>query len=1270
MYKRVLLVISHLFLLISLATAQKNIVHVDQVTGTASITIPLYTLSAAHVSLPISVTYNANGIRAHDVESSAGMGWNLHAGGAISRTLRGLPDDVKKDMTGNDRLGWLYAGTGSSISNFTFANDQNTSTYTDVASDMNIINSSFGYADTEPDIFQVSAPGLNYQLVYDNVNSTFRTIPYKDVKIDYTTSTVQGPAFGEIISFTITNDEGIVYTFSALETTTQKVVSPVSNPKYFKTQYNQYLNGITYTSAWNLTKIQDPYNNIINLTYREDGKKGHTTPLVLTFPIAPVQTGGVTRLTSDSLQYALTGGTTPQLLSDISYSDGVTTSAFILSWAGTPSTSKSVIASIKGFGHNFSFNYDNVTSAGTQGFLRSFLRNVADGDCTSPFNYSFSYNGQREVPFVGYVTELPDSLSQTPTDNYGYVSSNVTAGTLTQVKYADGGSASFSFEPNNYYSPDSSKTINGSGIRIKQVLYSDGINAASNIVKNYSYLNPASGVSSGKPISLPVVSFIRPYGGNVSSADLLRYSTVSSSSDLSEDDHTVVYQYVTESQPGTGSTLYEFAVPGTSWDNITTPLPWSPTIINAGSPTTALTGLLKNTVNTYPFPPNPNYDFERGLLLKASTYDNNKNQVSEVAYSYQNSGAPITINALKYDVNSYGVGYSKYNIYTTTGPLTSQVTNKVFDIPFTSLFQQNTTNYSYNTTQQKLIQQSVVNSDGSTTTTNFVYAKDYNTTNASDIAAQSIRTLQQLNINSPVEQYTQFTPAGSTQARTISASLVKFNNSWPVYAGNMVLPAIKMSFTAPDGVTDFSPSSANTGNFINDSRYVTVENDLGYDFSGNLLSKDDGFRNPRTILTDHNFYKTAATFLNARFDEIAISDFDSRLTGFNFDLSGGAITSTSRTGQYAWSIGAGQTISKTISRNANAQNYVFSIWINSGAAGQINVTVTGGGVTNTKTINYGATTGSPTGWQYYEVKLPITNISSPTIAINAVSNQNVIIDDVLVYPDVATAATYAYDPITRTMTAETNTNGVSAYYTYDQLGRLHYSYDQDKNIILRKQYVLGNNVQNISTAFNISGPASGSIGVPAAFSVVNTFIPCVVADVSYTWNFGDGSATTSGVSAVHTFTTGGTYTVTLTASSPVYGVVSKTSTITITGLTTTKINYVNTTQRGVASDKTLSIIESISFLQGTTVVYNFSEADLISGVTIAPGAYTINVKASGPLYKDSTGFGYSAIVYTGSSGTGQCKPYNKTNTGAYTFSDDVSNTPQIYFFIQNLGCGQ
>lgn len=76
-------------------------VPVGNYTGVPNIDIPIYTIEAAGLALPISLSYHSNGIRVSEEASSVGLGWTLNAGGSIVQVVNEF-DDFGSNSRGSE----------------------------------------------------------------------------------------------------------------------------------------------------------------------------------------------------------------------------------------------------------------------------------------------------------------------------------------------------------------------------------------------------------------------------------------------------------------------------------------------------------------------------------------------------------------------------------------------------------------------------------------------------------------------------------------------------------------------------------------------------------------------------------------------------------------------------------------------------------------------------------------------------------------------------------------------------------------------------------------------------------------------------------------------------------------------------------------------------------------------------------------------------------------------------------------------------------------
>jgi YD repeat-containing protein len=233
-------------------------------TGTASVSVPLYSIEFDGWQLPVSLSYNATGIRTTEEASEVGLGWSLNANGVISRIVRG-GDDLWRGTPAGQGIGWVHNNEEFSLemgySQFSqrFADPQSYYYYVKMA-----------VPDIEPDIFNYNFFGFSGSFVLSQkiVNGT---IAVKKLTEDACIITFSET--GE--TFTVITPTGYKGEFTVKERSTTMAglrttsfESLACGEDYFDHLSLVNLSGrYRSVTSWHLSKITSPRGRQINFNY-------------------------------------------------------------------------------------------------------------------------------------------------------------------------------------------------------------------------------------------------------------------------------------------------------------------------------------------------------------------------------------------------------------------------------------------------------------------------------------------------------------------------------------------------------------------------------------------------------------------------------------------------------------------------------------------------------------------------------------------------------------------------------------------------------------------------------------------------------------------------------------------------------------------------------------------------------------------------------------------------------------------------------------------
>lgn len=168
---------------------------VDYCTGIPNITIPLYEIIAGEVTIPITLSYHASGIKPKERSGLAGTGWTLNLEPSISRQVNGVNDA--------DYYGWF--SRGYSQNQVPLNNKEKLIYYGEMVDNKR---------DTHPDKFTYKLPNGGGSGYFFNSFDPLITIPRNNDHVRYYGNNME-----------ITDEKGIRYLFNGVVEKTSDVIT-------------------------------------------------------------------------------------------------------------------------------------------------------------------------------------------------------------------------------------------------------------------------------------------------------------------------------------------------------------------------------------------------------------------------------------------------------------------------------------------------------------------------------------------------------------------------------------------------------------------------------------------------------------------------------------------------------------------------------------------------------------------------------------------------------------------------------------------------------------------------------------------------------------------------------------------------------------------------------------------------------------------------------------------------------------------------------------
>jgi hypothetical protein len=858
------------------AFASYGLIPVSLYDGTPDVSIPIYTVKCGSLTLPITLSYNYNGLRPREDASWVGLGWNLNAGGAITRIVQGYVDETRTPLSDNyDQLDVLDS-----------IND-----VTDRQVFLGLAENGYTY-DLEPDIYIYNFAGHSGKFIWSKGKAY--TFPYDKLSIYIP------PAQGYI---RITDQDGTIFTFAATETTTTKKLN--NNDPYTP----------IYISAWNLTQVLSANKkDTINLTYSTPGSISW-----LEYDVAYNQTyqqyvsgggGSCVPTTGLTRNYDLSPSISAVVLQSITCN---TTALYFSTASRTdvdgnyPELSTIFIDNCNNqVVKHLSFSYDYFGAIdGTVPYERLKLKQLTEFSTNTSETHSYNFHYINEygnfpdkntigIDTWGFYNGQDGNLNLFPASsglaNYGIRSASLSYceyGALDTIIYPTGGVTSFQYCANPYYGGG---TTQGPGIAIKSITSSDPVSLSNSFTRTFFYLNDDGSSSQIVNNTSCYTSYTYNETSGSCSFQYNIFQAPNTGAPGAIFDYPFYYQEVTE----TDSSKTENHK--TNYYYISYPSCFSGVYLNK-----KVDYLYNTTTKQYQIQKTDLYS------VNAAVFDTMFNQVSAWLTTVQQTSP--------YDLFTYNVTqlYSEW-IY----PSFQEET--IYDLegnPFST----STTLY-YDSTRNLAVTNST-RSDGKVNISKFKYPEDYSSSVAS---ADSLLVHHVL---SPVVEQQSWIKSDASDSLLTSGKIIQYD---PLIF--KPLTSYFLEITEPLASLNQETKTGNLFNtLVSDSRYVDRIN-YQYDSYGNLIQQNLTSNINIGYIWDYNHSLPIAQVKNGPVGQIAYTSFETSAKG-NWNFSG-TPSGSGKTGSLAYSLSTGSISSASLPSGT----YVVSYWSSGGSGSVSGGTVT------------------------------------------------------------------------------------------------------------------------------------------------------------------------------------------------------------------------------------------------------------------------------------------------------------------------------------------